>query len=239
LLIRHLPNSPCAILDVGGGPGGHALWLAANGYEVHLIDIVPLHVNMAKEASNRQKNQLASIDVGDARSLNMRENAFDIVLMFGPLYHLTERKDRLTALNEAKRVLKPGGMLFAVAISKYASTLDGIRMGYIEDPDFREIIEGDLNNGQHRNNTGNPAYFTNTFFHHPDELMEEFNETEFQNCKLYGVEGPCWLIDEFDDWWEDQERRNFILNIARKTERDSCMLEAGAHIMAIGNKANE
>jgi SAM-dependent methyltransferase len=51
----------------------------------------------------------------------------DVVLLFGPLYHLTQRVDRLTALQEARRVLRSGGLLLAAGISRFASALDGLR----------------------------------------------------------------------------------------------------------------
>src|SRR5215468_9044778 len=54
LLSRFLPSAPAVILDVGGGPGGHACWLAKQGYEVHLVDITPLHVEMALKSSRQQ-----------------------------------------------------------------------------------------------------------------------------------------------------------------------------------------
>src|SRR5438034_6131303 len=94
LLKRFLPPVPATILDVGGGPGAHACWLAKQGYEVHLIDITPLHVEMAIAASARQPEApLASVTVGDARSLLRNERTVDAVLLLGPLYHLTARAD--------------------------------------------------------------------------------------------------------------------------------------------------
>src|SRR5262245_60747512 len=106
LLVRHLPPAPAVVLDVGGGPGGHACWLAARGYRVHLIDITPLHVELARQASARQSaTPLASAEVGDARSLSWNAGTADAVMLFGPLYHLTDRADRVQALREAHRVL--------------------------------------------------------------------------------------------------------------------------------------
>src|SRR5437870_12160483 len=51
LLLRYLPPPPAVVLDVGGGPGHYALWLAALGYEVHLVDPVPLHLEQARRRS--------------------------------------------------------------------------------------------------------------------------------------------------------------------------------------------
>ncbi|MFI9437050.1 class I SAM-dependent methyltransferase [Streptosporangium sp. NPDC052375] len=86
LLERHLPPVPAQVLDVGGGAGVYALPLAAAGYEVHLVDPVPLHVEQATTASRAATAQLASITVGDARALKATEASVDVVLLLGPLY---------------------------------------------------------------------------------------------------------------------------------------------------------
>ena len=75
IMLRYLPPPPAAVIDVEGGPGAYACWLADLGYEVHLIDAVPLHVEMAREASQAQPHRpIASVAVGDARKLD-RGNA--------------------------------------------------------------------------------------------------------------------------------------------------------------------
>ena len=189
LLKRFLPPAPATILDVGGGPGGHACWLAKHGYEVHLIDITPLHVQLAKKASRCQPEApLASANVGDACSLSWHDRTVDTVLLFGPLYHLTDKKDRLKALQEAHRVLKWGGVLLAVGISRFASTFDGLRSGFLKDPRFAEIVNQDLKNGHHKNPTDRPEYFMETFFHHPGELRTEVVAAGFTVTGIYGVE---------------------------------------------------
>src|ERR687894_2374502 len=70
LLAQYLPAAPATVLDVGGGAGVYALPLAREGYSVHLIDPVPLHVDQARETSALQPDApLASAQVGDARWL--------------------------------------------------------------------------------------------------------------------------------------------------------------------------
>jgi SAM-dependent methyltransferase len=141
LLGRFLPPAPGVVLDVGGGPGGHACWLAARGYQVHLIDITPLHVALARQASaNQPEAPLASAEVGDARAPAWGSGMADAVVLFGPLYHLTDRTDRIQALREAHRVLRPGGTLLAAAISRFASTLDGLCRGFLKDQQFADIV---------------------------------------------------------------------------------------------------
>ncbi len=120
LLERYLGPPPDVVLDVGGAAGIHAFWLAAKGYEVHLIDPVERHIDAATEAAS-QDSDLASITIGDARHLDHADGSVDAVLLFGPLYHLTERADRLLALREALRVLRTGGVMMAQVISRFIS----------------------------------------------------------------------------------------------------------------------
>jgi ubiquinone/menaquinone biosynthesis C-methylase UbiE len=237
LLKRFLPPAPATILDVGGGPGGHACWLAKQGYKVHLIDITPLHVQLAMEASRSQPEALlASANVGDACSLSWNAKTVDAVLLFGPLYHLTDKKDRLKALQEAHRVLKSGGILLAVGISRFASTFDGLRSGFLKDPRFAEIVNQDLKNGHHKNPTMRSEYFMETFFHHPDELRNEIAEAGFVVTGIYGVEGPCWLLPDFDAWWENEEYRQHLLRIACTLETEPSLLGVSAHLIAVAKK---
>ena len=102
LIDRALPSPPAVVLDVGGGPGVYSCLLARRGYEVHLIDPVPKHVDQAKRASEGQPDYpIASVNLGDARSLDKADASSEAVLLMGPLYHLTSHKDRVAALLEA------------------------------------------------------------------------------------------------------------------------------------------
>src|SRR5262249_56642964 len=99
VLRRFLPPPPAVVADVGGGPGLYACWLAGLGYEVHLTDPVPLHLAQAEAASRAQGGDpVASFTLGDARALERPDGGTDAVLLLGPLYHLTDRADRLMAL---------------------------------------------------------------------------------------------------------------------------------------------
>ena len=161
LMERYLPSPPATILDIGGATGIYSYPLAKKGYEVHLIDPVEKHLEQARETSEKQTDHpITSISLGDACALEWPDSSVDVVLLMGPLYHLTERDDRLKALREAYRVLRDGGVLFATFISRYASVLDGLVFGFIHDPLFFEIVKQDLKDGQHRNPTDNADYFT-------------------------------------------------------------------------------
>jgi ubiquinone/menaquinone biosynthesis C-methylase UbiE len=109
ILRRFLPPSPSTVLDIGGAAGIYALPLAEKGYEVHLLDPVPLHVEQAKNASAEQECRgakgIITTQVGDARELPYRNESANAVLLLGPLYHLTEKQDRLRALRGVKHAV--------------------------------------------------------------------------------------------------------------------------------------
>lgn len=237
IISRHLPKKRMAILDVGGGPGGYALWLAKLGHSVRLVDPVPLHVeqaNAAFQAANCET--LANATVGDARALEFEDESAGAVVLMGPLYHLVRRADRVKALREAHRTLKPGGLLFAAMISRFASAFDGLARGFIKDPRFFRIVQQDLKNGQHRNSTGNPHYFTTAFFHHPYELKSEIRDAGFAVPRFYGLEGPGWLVHDFDSVWKDARLRARLLEIIRSMESEPTLLGQSGHILAVARR---
>ena len=113
LLERLLPAPP--VLNVGGGPGTYAAPLARRGYWVHLVDSGRLHVEQARQAASGDPAAVFTAALGDARELSEPDESQDAVLLFGPLYHLTEAAHRAQALSQARRVLRPGGRLLAMA----------------------------------------------------------------------------------------------------------------------------
>jgi len=236
IILRHLPPPPCAVLDVGGGPGAYACWLAARSYRVTLIDASPLHVKQASEASQRQAHApIAECRLGDARRLDVASGSMPVVLLLGPLYHLTDLEDRLQALREAYRVLEPAGLLFAAAVDRFASLLPGVFENALADPEFAAIVARDLRDGQHRNPT-DKDYFTTAFFHRPEELEAEVRAAGFELVDLLGVEGPGWLLPDLERRWADPAERERLLQAARAVEREPTLLGLHAHLLAVGGK---
>jgi SAM-dependent methyltransferase len=237
IILRYLPPPPGALLDVGGGTGVYACWLASRGYRVTLVDASPLHVEHARSASARQaETPLAGCRLGDARRLDDSDASVQAVLLLGPLYHLTERRDRIQALREALRVLEPGGLLFAAAVGRYASLLSGVAENLLGDPDFAAIVARDLRDGQHTNPT-DKEYFTTAFFHRPEELEAEVREAGFDLVALLGVEGPGWLLPDLEQRWADPAERERLLQAARAVEAEPSLLGLPPHLLAVGRKA--
>lgn len=236
LLRRFLPAPPAVIVDVGGAAGPYAFWLAGLGYEVHLIDATPRLVERAREHDSESPNRLASIAVGDARRLSLGEACAHGVLLFGPLYHLLEPADRLEALREATRISRPNGVVFAAGISRYAATLDGLILHATLDEHLVSMRHRSLLDGRYRNDTGDRRYFTTAYFHRPEDLAEEVASVGLGAVEVFGVEGPAWLLPDFDERWRNPVSRERMLEVARLLEREDSVVGASAHLLAIGRK---
>jgi ubiquinone/menaquinone biosynthesis C-methylase UbiE len=238
ILARYLPSAPAVIFDVGGAAGVYALPLAKQGYEVHLIDPVDLHLEQARTCAAESGVALASITQGDARHLEVPSSIADAVLLLGPLYHLVERSDRLKALRESRRILKPRGILLAASICRFASLIDGLSRGFFRDPEFCKIVAADLTCGQHCNPTKETAYFTTAYFHRPEELAAEVSDAGFDDVQLLSVEGPAWSTALFREAWSDAVQRQSLMAFLSLIEREPSVHGASAHLIAAARRSD-
>lgn len=237
IISKHLGTAPMTILDAGGAAGIYSFWLASLGHQVTLFDITPKHIASANEAQQRATHKLAAIRQGDARDLSAFDDAyFDMVLLMGPLYHLTEKNERRQALQEAFRVLRPGGKLIAAGIQRYASLYDGFYRGLIDDPYFVSILLQDLKDGQHRNPQNDQPYFTTAFFQLPAEMKQEASHAGFTVIETVAVEGPGWFVSNFDERWQDENKRKQLLDIIELVSHDENLLNITQHYLVIAKK---
>lgn len=235
-IIQRYLNKPMSIADIGGATGAYSFWLHEMGHKVHLLDPAEFHIEAATRISITENKPLASISLGDARDLPFDNEQFDLVLLFGPLYHLQDKRDRIQSIAEANRVLRKGGVLLAATISRYASLFDGFWQGFIDDPAFENILQQDLEDGNHFNPVNHPMYFTDAHFHTQDEIAEEFAAAGFANHNCIAIEGFGWLIPDFMSRWSDNDSRKKMLDYIKKTEANPVMVGISAHVMTIAVK---
>ncbi|MFI1360547.1 class I SAM-dependent methyltransferase [Streptomyces sp. NPDC020898] len=225
ILRRLLPAAPARVLDVGGGSGVHAEWLARDGYEVELVDPVPLHLEQAGRLPG------VAVRLGDARALPADVASHDVVLMLGPLYHLPERQDRVRALTEALRVVRPGGLVVAATINRHAALHDLLREEHYFDPAHRARTDEVSATGRHGTDGG---LFTTAYFAEPTEVPAEFAEAGLVPEGQYGVEGVAWLMGGVERWLDDAERREAVLSATRRIESEPALLGASGHVLTAG-----
>ncbi|MBD0840259.1 MULTISPECIES: class I SAM-dependent methyltransferase [unclassified Streptomyces] len=230
LLRRRLPPAPARLLDVGGGPGTHARWLVEDGYEVHLVDPIPRHIERARATG-------ATVELGDARDLSASDGSYDVVLMLGPMYHLPERADRDRALAEARRVLRPGGLLAVAGINRYASLFEHTAYAHLHREAMRESIGTILASQIH---DGKKA-FTTAYFHSGEQLRDEVAAAGFTEAEVWGVEGPAWSLLAAAERntgrsFRESDLFESALAAARMAEPYPELLAASSHLLAVGRR---
>ncbi|MFC7790368.1 class I SAM-dependent methyltransferase [Microbacterium sp. MAHUQ-60] len=214
----HVPSG--RILDIGGGAGVHARALQDARYEVDLVDPVPRHVAQAQRAGVRAR-------VADARDLPFPDADFDAALMLGPLYHLASRDERLQAIREAARVVRPGGYIFAAALSRYIAFGKATLGRPVPEPYPEEWVELAAE--------GTPASgmrFPAGHFHTAEELEAEVAAAGLTVVDVVGVEGPAGgLLESMESAGEELVEATLL--IARAAASLRGIRDMSAHLIAV------
>jgi SAM-dependent methyltransferase len=231
VLTRVLPPAPARIVDVGGATGIDARPLAEAGHTVRVIDPVPDHVAAADALPG------VTAVLGDARALPEPDASADAVLLFGPLYHLPQRADRIAAWREAARVVRPGGVVVGAVISRFASLFDGVVKGYYAEPEFVSIVQGALDDGVHRNEGGQSRWFTSAYFHRPEEPAAEATEAGLTGTRTVAVEGPVWMTGtRLTEFLADERLTGIMLDMLRRVEDEPSLFGASSHLLTIARR---
>jgi SAM-dependent methyltransferase len=230
ILARALPAAPGSIADIGGGPGRYALWLAGLGHRVEHRDLIELHVDQLRTAPVAGVRSA----VADARNVDLRDASVDAVLLLGPLYHLLDRADRVRALREAARIVRPGGVVFAAAISRWAARLDGIVIERLYHA--VELVRA-------AEETGILMPFVDdgfcAYLHRPDELAAEIADAGLVLEDLVGVEGLHLGSDDLAARLADPVAREALFDAARSIERVPELLGLSPHMVATARRSEE
>jgi SAM-dependent methyltransferase len=232
ILERRMPPAPATVADIGGGPGLYARWLAELGHTVHHRDLMALHVDQLQAFDHPSIHSA----VGDARHLDLPGSSVDAVLLLGPLYHLSDRPDRIRTLQEAGRIVRPDGPIFIAAISRWAPRLDGVLQErlYEENPDFLTLLPEVERTGSL------PAVVPNGFVgytHRPGELADEVIQAGLEVDDLVGVEGPPLAASDMQTRVGDPTAWNVLLDAARALERVPELLGLSPHLLATARRA--
>ena len=231
IVLRRLPAAPAVVADIGGGPGRYALWLASLGYQVEHRDLVPLHVEqLTADAAEVPGIHTA---VGDAQDLDLPDASVDAVLLLGPLYHLTDRAERVRALRECARIVRPGGPVFAAAISRWAPRIDGMLRErlYLAYPAALDLIDQIDRTGMlpplHEGGSRPSATGRRNCGRRSEEAGLEVMD-------LVSVEGPAFILGDLDARMADPIDRSVALEVSRAIERVPELVGFGPHLIATG-----
>jgi S-adenosylmethionine-dependent methyltransferase len=223
------------ILDVGGGPGRYTIELARNGHTVTLLDLSLGNVNLARLKAEEAGVQVADFVHGNAMDPTRFEDAsFDVVLLMGPMYHLTDPSDRRRALAEALRVLKPEGVIFVSFITKYGLYIDLLKFDPAVIGKQGDTYERLMETGVHIPTEKNPG-FTDAYFAHPMEIEPLMFEYGLTTLRLAVAEGLIAAVEpavnklppELFDAWVD---------VCYRLGTDPITWGCGEHMLYVGKK---
>ena len=232
VLLEHSPPPPARVIDIGGGPGRYAIELSKLGYDVDLVDISSSCLSLAQEKAREIGVSINSVSQATAIDLaEFRSNFYDVAILFGPLYHLLTEAERNKAVSEAMRVLKPGGVIFAAFISRFAPFRHCARFDpgwVVKQPEYAlSIFEG----GVHDKESG----FLNAYFAHPGEIEPLMEAHGAVTNLVVGCEGAVSMhedeVNELtgEDW-------NIWVDLNYRIGTDPSALGASEHLLYVGTK---
>jgi hypothetical protein len=157
------------------------------------------------------------------------------VLLLGPLYHLLDPSDRVQALHEARRIVRPGGVVQAAAISRWAPRLHGVLVEriHLTYPAITAMVAEVERTG--RMPPVHDSSFTG-YAHTPDELGDEIRRAGLVLESLITVEGIAFALSDLDERMDDPADRALLLDVLRATESIPELAGLGPHLLATGRK---
>lgn len=158
------------------------------------------------------------------------------MILHGPLYHLQSRADRIRALTEAKRVLKPGGVALGFAINHSASTIAALLNGFIHAPEIFAMCKAELFTGLHTPPKNMPGVLPSAYFHRPGELKAEFKDAGFTFLDIYAVEGLIWMDKDYFETRSDPKKKKRMMELLQITANDPALLSLSPHMMIAAKK---
>jgi S-adenosylmethionine-dependent methyltransferase len=239
-LREYLPDAPATILDIGGGPGRYAIALTQLRHAVTLLDLSQANLAFAQNKAQEAGVELAAYVYGNALDLSQfPSESYDAVLLMGPLYHLLEAEKRERAIQEALRVLKTGGRLFAAFITR----LVPIRFAAITAPSLiiedREQFGSILASGVYRREPdqhfSDAQGFIDAYFAHHHEIRPLMEQFGLRTLDLIACEGMISRIEEkvnalTGEAWEEWVKLNYTWG------KDPALHGTAEHLLYVGQK---
>ena len=208
------------IIDIGAGTGRYSAYLADLGHNLTAVE--PVRKNLSQIQS---KNPNIQIKQGNALKLKFKDESFDIALLFGPTYHLFSHEDKLKAINEAKRVLKSGGILLIMYLTnEYAMITHAFKDGHLQE----SLKQGKIDSSFHIVTKEEDLYS----YVRIEDINKLQQDSNMQRLEIVGVDGATDYIRPVLNKMSEQDFeyfKNYQLSISNRYE----LIGASSHIMDI------
>lgn len=211
------PNSK--ILDIGAGTGAYTIPLFEEGYEIDAVELVKHNLKVIE----KKNSNIKCFNLNATNLSKIKDSTYDITLLFGPMYHLITKEEKIKALNEAKRVTKKKGLIFiSYCMNEYAL----ITHGFIENELLNELDKID-NNYKIKSNKDDLYSFVRL------EDIDELNKlVNLKRIKIISQDGPSEYLKKVINKMEDKTYNRFI-DYHFKTCEDINLLGASRHLLDI------
>jgi len=231
----HLPPPPACLLDCGGGPGRYAIELTKQGYIVTLFDLSQINLSLARTQAHAANVSLAAYEHGTATDLSrFAKGAFDGVLLLGPLYHLLTAGEREAALRETHRVVKPGGVIVAAFITRYAFLRFLLKERPEDLPERASEIETFWQTGVLPTSLTGDGQFI-AYLIPPVEIRPFVESAGFVVRAVLGVEGLSTLIDDKLNTLQGEAWEAWV-DLNYRVAADPSLHGASDHLLCIAEK---
>ena len=216
-------NNP-KIIDIGAGTGKYSVALANEGYNVTAVELVK-HNLMTLKA----KNSPVKAYLGNAINLTkFKDNSFDMVLLFGPLYHLISKENKLKALMEAKRIVKEDGLIL---VSYYMNEYAIITHGFKDNNILDAIKNKEVDDTFHVTPKETDLYSMVRL-----EDIDELNKlSNLKRIKILAQDGPSDYIRPIINKMDDKTFKTYLNYHFSACERKE-LLGASSHVLDILKK---
>ena len=210
------------ILDVGAGAGEYSFYFVRKGYQVSALELAD--ANIAAFRAKMTEDHPIDLVQGNALDLSRYDSeSFDVVLLFGPLYHLHEEADKLRCIEEAKRVCKPKGKIFFAFISNDMVILT-----------MQQCQDDYLMNGDYNKETFRLDDFP-FVFHTPDHCRDLLTKAGIQICHEVASDGASELLQDLVNSLDEASYQQYLryhFYICEKPE----FLGMSNHLLFVGEK---
>lgn len=212
------------ILDIGAGTGRYSVALANEGHDVTAVELVKYNLGILKS----KKSTVKAMQGNALKLSKLADNTFDVTLLFGPMYHLFGFDDKIKALNEAKRVTKPGGkILVAYCMNEYSILIYGFKQNHI-----KEVVEaGKVTKDFHCIPEPKDLYD----YVRIEDIDKVRDAADLKRIKLISADGQADLMRPVLNAMDEETFKLFVEYHLATCERQE-LVGAGAHTVDILEK---
>ncbi len=212
------------ILDIGAGTGRYSVKLAEEGYDVTAVELVKYNLGILK-----QKNSRVKAMQGNALNLKkIQDNLFDLTLLFGPMYHLFSYEEKLQALKEARRVTRPGGIIFvAYCMNEYGVISYAFKERHIKECIEKQRLTKDFQTLSKKEDLYD--------YMRLEDIKKLSQDADLVRLKILSPDGPANYMRPFLNQLDQEEFEYFVQYQMATCERED-LLGAGAHTVDILRK---